>query len=71
MAVLQFDPLRDLDRFAQQLLGAPAGTQQAPRFMPMDLYRSGDHDGLGVGGVDRQRRNHRLLHAAALGRGRR
>jgi HSP20 family protein len=43
MAVLQFDPFRDLDRFAEQLLGASAGTRRAPRTMPMDLYRSGDH----------------------------
>src|SRR4051794_20431553 len=27
----------------EQLLGVPAGTSRAPRFMPMDLYRSGDH----------------------------
>jgi HSP20 family protein len=42
-AVLRFDPFRDLDRFTEQLLGAPAGSARAPRFMPMDLYRSGDH----------------------------
>ena len=41
--MLRFDPFRDLDRFAEQVLGTPAGTARAPRFMPMDLYRSGDH----------------------------
>lgn len=43
MAVLRFDPFRDLDRLAEQVLGVPAGSARAPRFMPMDLYRSGDH----------------------------
>jgi HSP20 family protein len=43
MAVLRFDPFRDLDRLTEQMLGVPAGTARAPRFMPMDLYRSGDH----------------------------
>jgi HSP20 family protein len=43
MAVLQFDPFRDLDRLTEQLLGVSAGTRRAPRTMPMDLYRSGDH----------------------------
>lgn len=43
MAVLRFDPFRDLDRLAEQMLGVPAGSARAPRFMPMDLYRSGDH----------------------------
>jgi len=38
--VLRFDPFRDLDRMSEQLLGA---TGRVPRFMPMDLYRSGDH----------------------------
>lgn len=41
--MLRFDPFRDLDRMTEQLLGVPAGTARAPRFMPMDLYRSGDH----------------------------
>ena len=41
--MLRFDPFRDLDRMTEQLLGAPAGSARAPRFMPMDLYRSGDH----------------------------
>ena len=43
MAVLRFDPFRDLDRLTEQLLGAPVGSARVPRFMPMDLYRSGDH----------------------------
>jgi HSP20 family protein len=43
MPVLRFDPFRDLDRLTEQMLGAPAGSARAPRFMPMDLYRTGDH----------------------------
>lgn len=43
MAVLRFDPFRDLDRLTEQMLGVPVGSARAPRFMPMDLYRSGDH----------------------------
>jgi HSP20 family protein len=41
--VLRFDPFRDIDRLTEQLLGAEAGSARVPRFMPMDLYRSGDH----------------------------
>ena len=41
--MLRFDPFRELDRMTEQLLGAQSGTARAPRFMPMDLYRSGDH----------------------------
>lgn len=42
--MLRFDPFRDLDRMTEQLLGAQAGSgARVPRFMPMDLYRSGDH----------------------------
>jgi HSP20 family protein len=41
--VLRFDPFRDLDRMTEQLLGASGGATRVPRFMPMDLYRSGDH----------------------------
>jgi HSP20 family protein len=41
--VLRFDPFRDIDRLTEQVLGIPAGSARAPRFMPMDLYRSGDH----------------------------
>ncbi len=40
--MLRFDPFRDLDRLSEQLLGVPAGTARSPRFMPMDLYRTGD-----------------------------
>jgi HSP20 family protein len=43
VAVLRFDPFRDFDRLTEQLLGAQAGTARVPRFMPMDVYRSGDH----------------------------
>ncbi len=41
--MLRFDPFRDFDRLTEQLLGVPSGSARAPRFMPMDLYRSGDH----------------------------
>lgn len=34
-----FDPFREMDRVAGQLLDA----RQGPRLMPMDLYRDGDH----------------------------
>jgi HSP20 family protein len=43
MAVMRFDPFRDIDRLAEQVLAASAGTTRAPRFMPMDVYREGDH----------------------------
>ncbi len=43
MSVLRFDPFRDVDRLTQQLLGGSAGTRRAPLFMPMDLFKSGDH----------------------------
>jgi HSP20 family protein len=36
--VLTFDPFRDLDRLAGQMLGG-----SATMAMPLDLYRSGDH----------------------------
>jgi HSP20 family protein len=39
--VLRFDPFRDLDRLAGQLLGQ--AESRGPRFMPIDVYRSGDH----------------------------
>jgi len=40
--VLTFDPFREFDRLAGQVLGgAASGT--ATMAMPMDLYRSGDH----------------------------
>jgi len=34
-----FDPFRELDRMAAQILDA----RQGPRLMPIDLYRDGDH----------------------------
>lgn len=36
--LLRFDPFRDLDRLASQILG----TSRAPQPMPMDCYRDGD-----------------------------
>ena len=42
--VLTFDPFREFDRLAGQMLGAPAvAGGPAVAAMPMDLYRSGDH----------------------------
>lgn len=41
--MLRFDPFHDIDAVARQLLGSPAGTARAPRFMPMDLFKAGDH----------------------------
>ncbi len=42
--MLSYDPFRDLDRLSEQLLGASAGSSaRVPKFMPMDLYRAGDH----------------------------
>ena len=39
---LIFDPFRDMDRLTSQLMGSmPQG--RSPRWMPLDLYRSGDH----------------------------
>lgn len=38
-----FDPFHTMDRLAEELMGTGAGTARSPRFMPMDLYRSGDH----------------------------
>jgi HSP20 family protein len=40
-----FDPFREMDRLTRQLMsrGAPVGQGQEPRWMPMDLYREGDH----------------------------
>jgi HSP20 family protein len=37
--LLRFDPLRDFDRLAQQMLG----DWHSARPVPMDVYRSGDH----------------------------
>ena len=41
MAVV-FDPFREMDRLTSQLWGGPS-TTRTPRWMPMDLYRAGDH----------------------------
>jgi HSP20 family protein len=40
-----FDPFREMDRLTRQLMtrGGPGGQGQEPRWMPMDLYREGDH----------------------------
>lgn len=35
-----YDPLRDLERFANSLFEVG---RRGPRYMPMDLYRDGDH----------------------------
>ena len=39
---LVFDPFRDVDRLTSQLMGSMS-QGRAPRWMPLDLYRSGDH----------------------------
>ncbi|NUT36681.1 MAG: Hsp20/alpha crystallin family protein [Hamadaea sp.] len=39
MASMRFDPFRELDRWANEVMGA---TTRAPRLMPMDAYRLGD-----------------------------
>ncbi|QBS46195.1 Hsp20/alpha crystallin family protein [Nocardia sp. CS682] len=41
--MLRFDPFHDMDTVARQLLGETAGSSRAPRFMPMDLFKAGDH----------------------------
>ncbi len=38
---MRFDPFRDLDRLTQQLLTSSGPA--APRSMPLDAYRRGDH----------------------------
>ncbi|UER53268.1 Hsp20/alpha crystallin family protein [Kineosporiaceae bacterium SCSIO 59966] len=43
VVALTFDPFREMDRLASQLIGATTTATRAPRWMPMDLYRSGDH----------------------------
>ena len=37
-----FDPFREMDRLTSQLWGGPSAPR-TPRWMPMDLYRAGDH----------------------------
>lgn len=41
--MLRFDPFHDIDAVARQLLSEATGTSRAPRFMPMDLFKAGDH----------------------------
>ncbi|WP_083889144.1 Hsp20/alpha crystallin family protein [Nocardia pneumoniae] len=41
--MIRFDPFHDIDTVARQLLGETTGTARAPRFMPMDLFKAGDH----------------------------
>ena len=38
--LMRTDPFRELDRLAQQVLGA--GTTSRPAVMPMDAWREGD-----------------------------
>lgn len=40
---MRFDPFHDIDTVARQILGAPSGTARAPRFMPMDMFKTADH----------------------------
>ena len=41
--LMRTDPFRELDRLAQQLVGAStSGTWSRPSAMPMDAYRAGD-----------------------------
>ncbi|MGV0838208.1 Hsp20/alpha crystallin family protein [Mycolicibacterium thermoresistibile] len=41
--MLRFDPFTDLDAWARSMLSTPAGSERAPRFMPMDLCKIDDH----------------------------
>jgi HSP20 family protein len=43
VVALTFDPFREMDRMAGQLFGATSSTGRGLRWMPMDLYRDGDH----------------------------
>jgi HSP20 family protein len=40
--LMRTDPLRELDRLSQRVLGTVAGPSAPPTAMPMDAYRSGD-----------------------------
>ncbi|MCE0763826.1 Hsp20 family protein [Pseudonocardia kujensis] len=40
--LMRTDPFREIDRLAQQALGAAPGTWSRPAAMPMDAYRHGD-----------------------------
>ncbi len=41
--MLRFDPFSDFDALTRGLLTNQAGTNRAPRFMPMDLCKIDDH----------------------------
>ncbi|MVA74618.1 Hsp20 family protein [Auraticoccus sp. F435] len=41
--MLRFDPFADFDAMAKQLMGLGTEGGRVPRFMPVDLYKSGDH----------------------------
>ncbi|WNG86641.1 Hsp20/alpha crystallin family protein [Mycobacterium sp. ITM-2016-00317] len=41
--MLRFDPFSDLDALTRGLLTSQAGSNRAPRFMPMDLCKIDDH----------------------------
>lgn len=42
--MLRFDPFSDFDQLTRGLMtGTLAGTQRAPRYMPLDLYKVDDH----------------------------
>ncbi|MGE2833724.1 Hsp20/alpha crystallin family protein [Mycobacterium sp. SMC-4] len=41
--MLRFDPFSDLDALTRGLLTSQTGSSRAPRFMPMDLCKVGDH----------------------------
>ncbi|MGV0793171.1 Hsp20/alpha crystallin family protein [Mycolicibacterium sp. XJ1819] len=41
--MLRFDPFSDLDALTRGLLSPQAGSNRAPRFMPMDLCKIDDH----------------------------
>jgi HSP20 family protein len=43
VVALTFDPFREMDRLAAQLAGTTGQARSGPRWMPMDLYRAGDH----------------------------
>lgn len=42
MSVLRYDPFRDFDRLAAQLVGGGSGAAGGARSFPMDAYRRGD-----------------------------
>ena len=40
---MSVDPFREMDRLASQLFGQLGSSTRSARWMPMDLYRAGDH----------------------------